>query len=176
VTKLGVVVLLVAALAGCAPLTGTTTTSKVGQAQRRHEYPAPAVMQSVPAAAQAPTTAIEAFATTYINWTATSVTARLRTLASLSVGQARAAMTLAAAETARDYELRRGGVANSGSVEAVAPLPGHANQYIVVTREHTTATGTDAYQGLRPAWHVTLATVTRIPGAGWALSSWQPEN
>ena len=76
-------------------------------------------------------------------------------LASASIGQARSAMQLAAAQTAGDYELRRGGIANSGTVEAVAPLPASRNQYVVVTRESTTATADAAYQGLRPAWHVT---------------------
>ncbi len=57
-----------------------------------------------------------------------------------------------------DYELKRGGIANSGTVEAVAPLPGRRDQYVVVTRELTTATATRAYQGLRPAWHVALAS------------------
>ena len=61
----------------------------------------------------------------------------------------------------QDYELQRGGIANSGTVEAVAPLPGRRDQYVVVTRERTTATDTTAYQGLRPAWHVALATVVR---------------
>ncbi len=46
----------------------------------------------------------------------------------------------------------------------------------MVTRELTTATGTDAYRGLRPAWHVALATVVAVNRAGWALSGWQPEN
>ena len=36
-------------------------------------------------------------------------------------------MQLAAAQTANDYELRRGGIANGGSVEAVAPLAGAGN-------------------------------------------------
>jgi hypothetical protein len=119
---------------------------------------------------------VRAFATAYINWTAPNLTRRLRALAALSVGQARAAMTLAAAQTARDYELRRGGVANSGTVEAVAPIRGRANQFAVVTRELTTASASDAYRGLKPAWHVALATVTPAPDGGWTLSGWQPEN
>jgi hypothetical protein len=85
-------------------------------------------------------------------------------------------MTLAAAETADDYELRRGGIANNGAVEAVSPLSGQRDQYVVVTRESTTATNTTAYQGLSPAWHVALATVQQLPGGGWVLSGWQPEN
>ena len=105
-----------------------------------------------------------------------AVSADMRSLAAHSVGQARAAMTMAAAETADDYELRGGGIANSGAVEAVAPLPGQRDQYVVVTRESTTASNTTAYQGLHPAWHVALATVQQVPGGRWVLSDWQPEN
>ena len=170
--------------AGCAPLMGgtpgSTTPSGVAHARSSHEYPAQAApaRQAVPARedVRAPVEAVRAFATAYINWTAATVTAQLQALAALSVGQARAAMTLAASETARDYELRRGGVANSGTVEAVAPLSGRPDQYVVVTRELTSASATDAYRGLGPAWHVALATVTRIGATGWALSGWQPEN
>ncbi len=114
--------------------------------------------------------------TAYINWNARTVAGTMRILAADSIGQARAAMTLAAAETADDYELRRGGIANSGVVEAVAPLSGHPDQYVVVTRESTTATNTTAYQGLRPAWHVALATAQELPGGRWVLSDWQPES
>ena len=191
-------------LAGCSPLSGAGTTptghgssnapgsasvsprpaaiapgstaAKVAQAQRTHEYPGPSAGQSVPGGALAPAQAVRAFAQVYINWTAATVTDRLRVLAALSVGQARSAMSMAAAQAAGDYELRRGGVANSGTVEAVAPVRGAADQFAVVTRELTTAANTNAYQGLRPAWHVALATVTHISGAGWVLSSWQPEN
>jgi hypothetical protein len=83
---------------------------------------------------------------------------------------------LAAAETAGDYELQRDGIANSGQVEAVAPLRGHPNQYVVVTRELTSATATDAYQGLAPAWHVTVATVREQSPGVWVVSGWQPES
>jgi hypothetical protein len=120
--------------------------------------------------------AIRRFAAAYINWDAETVSARLSTLARGSIGQARAAMELAAAQTAGDYELKRGGIANHGTVEAVAPLPGRREQYVVVTLESTSATNTTAYQGLRPAWHVALATVAELPGRRWVLSSWQPEN
>jgi hypothetical protein len=118
--------------------------------------------------------ALRAFASAYINWTADTVASDMRALAGRSVGQARSALELAAAQTASDYELHRGGIANSGTVEAVAPLPGGHDQYVVVTRESTTATNTDAYDGLHPAWHVSLATVARV-GDGWAVSGWQPQ-
>jgi hypothetical protein len=118
--------------------------------------------------------AVRRFAGAYINWTADSVAADMRSLAAQSVGQARSAMELAAAQTAVDYQLQQAGISNSGAVEAVAPLSSATNQYVVVTRESTAATNTTAYQGLRPAWHVTIATVSRLAN-GWVVSGWQPE-
>jgi hypothetical protein len=47
---------------------------------------------------------------------------------------------------------------------------------VVVTLESTTATNTTAYEGLRPSWHVALATVTEQRPGQWVLSAWQPEN
>ena len=152
-------------------------TAAVAQAQTTHELPTPAPPQTVDGpAASSPEQAVRRFANAYINWTAESVERDMRTLAAASTGQARSAMQLAAAQTAGDYELKRGGIANSGSVEAVAPLAGARDRYVVVTRETTTATAGGSYQGLRPAWHVALATVVDLPGEGWALSSWQPES
>jgi hypothetical protein len=120
--------------------------------------------------------AIRNFAAAYINWNAQTVSGDMTTLAARSVGQARSALQLAAAQTAGDYELKRGGVANHGTVEVVAPLPSGHEQYVVVTRETTTATNTNLYQGLRPAWHVAIATVREIRQGVWALSSWRPES
>jgi hypothetical protein len=119
---------------------------------------------------------VRTFATAYINWTARSVKRVLLALAARSVGQARSAMELAAAQTGSDYELHRGGIGNSGTVEAVARLAGAAGRYVVVTREATTATNTSAYAGLRPAWHVTVATVRQLSSGDWVLSGWQPES
>jgi hypothetical protein len=99
----------------------------------------------------------------------------MRALEAISVGQARAEVALAASQAAQDYELSRGGVANSGVVEAIAPVLDHRDQFAVVTRERTTATNNSAYQGLPPAWHLTLATVAQVRG-GWVVSVWQPEN
>jgi hypothetical protein len=123
-----------------------------------------------------PERAVRRFADAYINWTADTVARDMSRLAAASIGQARSALQLAAAQTAGDYELKRGGIANRGTVEAVAPLPASSDQYVVVTREQTTATAAAAYQGLRPAWHVTIATVAVRGGGGWVLSGWQPES
>jgi hypothetical protein len=171
------------AVSGCAAFsspsatTTTTQTSKLAQAQATHEYPSPPPPPETAASAQAlAVQAIISFATAYINWTAQSVADDMRTLAARSVGQARSAMALAAAQTANDYELQQGGIANSGMVEAVAPLRGRRDEYVVVTRETTTATNTNAYQGLRPAWHVAIATVVELQPGQWVVSGWQPES
>jgi hypothetical protein len=160
-----------------APTAATSTVpAQVAAANRTHEIPTPAGRQTVIGGWRTPVQAVEVFATTYINWTAATVSARLRALAEVSVGQARSAVSLAAAETAGDAELRRGGIANSGVVEAIGPVAGHAGEYAVVTRELTTASDSEAYRGLQPQWHVSVATVTRVQHGLWVLSGWQPEN
>jgi hypothetical protein len=116
------------------------------------------------------------FARTYVNWTAATVSARMAALARASVGQARSAMQLAAVQTRTDTQLRQGGIANSGVVEAVSRLPDQRDAYVIVTRESTTATNTSAYEGLAPAWHVTVASVVELAPGRWVLSGWQPES
>lgn len=151
----------------------------VARAQSTHELtpPRPPPRQAVAGSGTAsPEQAVRRFASAYINWTAESISRDMSRLASASIGQARSALQLAAAQTAADYELKRGGIANRGTVEAVTPLPASLNQYIVVTRESTTATSDSAYEGLTPAWHVAIATVARVPAGGWVLSGWQPES
>jgi hypothetical protein len=162
---------------GAAHHKAAANRSKLARAEATHEYPSPPPPHET--ATDATTTAaqaVRAFANAYINWTAQTVAGDMASLATHSVGQARSAMTLAAAQTADDYELQRGGIANHGTVEAVARSPRKPDQYVVVTLESTTATNTTAYQGLRPAWHVALATVTELQPGQWVLSGWQPEN
>jgi hypothetical protein len=85
-------------------------------------------------------------------------------------------MALAAADAAQDYELRRGGIANSGTVEAIAPMIGRPDRYVVVTRERTSAANLAAYRALAPSWHVSIATVSEVAAGAWVLSGWQPES
>lgn len=153
-----------------------TAAAKLAQAEQTHEYPTPGGAQTVQGAAASPLEALQAFAAAYVNWTADTVAATMRALAASSVGQARSAMALAAGQTAQDYELKRGGIANAGTVEAIAPVVGRSDEYAVVTRERTTAAATTAYTGLRPAWHLTLATVTELARGRWVVSDWQPAN
>ena len=153
--------LLCAALGGCGIASTPATT------------PTP---RSVPPASAGPIETLRAFATAYINWSATTISEQMRALATQSMGQARAAVELAAAQSANDYELQRGGISNHGKVEAIARLSDHRNEYVVVTRETTSSTNTAAYQGLRPAWHLALATVTQLGSGRWVVSRWQPES
>ena len=174
----------IAALAGACLIASACGAShpsrlrrKLARAQATHEYPAPKPhAESVSGSSPSAIAAVRAFARAYINWNADSVSADMRALAARSVGQARSALELAAAQTAGDYELQRGGIANSGTVEAVVPYAGHRDRYLVVTLESTTATNTTAYQGLRPAWHVAIATVSEVGTGRWAVSGWQPES
>jgi hypothetical protein len=171
---------LAAGLSGCGALAGPSPTSPptsaVAEAQARHEYPSPPSRQGASGGWSSPVAAVRAFARTYTNWNAQTVVRQMRGLAARSVGQARAAVQLAAAETSSDYELRQGGIANHGTVEAVAALGGGQGRYVVVTRESTTATATAAYQGLEPAWHVTIATVVRERHGQWVVSGWEPQS
>lgn len=159
----------------------TTSTVPAAQAaaqaaaQRTHEVPTPAPRQTVAGGWRTPAEAVQEFATYYVNWNYRTIALHLRALSEVSVGQARSMLSTAADQVGRDYELRRGQVGNRGVVEAIAPVRGRGDQYAVVTRERTTATNTDAYQGLAPAWHVALATVIRVRGL-WVLSAWQPES
>ncbi len=169
--------------AGCAPLTvsvpsGTATSATPATASPgRNERPTPAAPETVTGrGARTPVASVRAFAAAYINWSAATVSGDMRALAGQSVGQARSAVQLAAARTAQDYELQQGGVANQGTIAAIAPRAGYADQYVVVTVEQTTATATTAYAGLAPAWHVALATVTQTTRGRWVVSGWQPEN
>lgn len=154
-----------------------TEASEVMRAQKTHEYPSPAPPpERAKGGSPSAAAAVTAFAAAYINWNARTVSTDLRALAARSVGQARSAMQLAAAQAASDYELRRGGIANQGTVEAVAPLRGSPDQFVVVTRELTSATATSAYQGLQPAWHIAVATVTQLQSGEWVVTEWQPES
>jgi hypothetical protein len=170
------VVVLGLCLAACSAVASRNRPSAIARAQTTHEYPTRAPPQRAAGGAASASAAVAAFATAYINWNAATVVGDMRRLAARSIGQARAAMQLAAAQTASDYELRHGGIANQGTVEAVAPLRGASDRYLVVTRELTTASATTAYQGLQPAWHVALATVSRGSAGRWVVSGWQPES
>ena len=107
----------------------------------------------------------------YVNWTAGTLAANERQLASLSTGQARAQ---AMAEGAHPSPtVGRYAVSNTGSVVAIAEGQGtERGRWAVVTVEQTNGDG--PYQGLPATSHVTWATVARVAGGGWAVSGWYP--
>jgi len=121
-----------------------------------------------------PQAALERYANLYINWQGSTVAARQRQLASISLGQARAQALQAAASAARDPLLTRSQVANHGQLIALTPGAGVATgDWVLVSSEHTTGQGD--YAGLPPTLHVTYAHVTHTP-SGWVISQWTPQN
>ena len=162
---------------------GSPSATAIAAARRTHELPTPTGAVHVTGGWRTASGAVRAFASVYINWTAATVGTRLRALARASTGQARAEMTTEAQEVGRDRELHAGEIANSGVVEAVAALAPQGGaraedprDYTVVTREQTSAARDDAYRGLVAAWHVSVATVTRLSDGLWVVSGWQPES
>ena len=173
------VTLAAGALAGCGlsdpyaakqpvtpPSTSTTATSTVS-----NEEPAPERGGTIPARSarrrarrRRRRTAHAAggtqrYARLYVNWTADTVAAVQRELASLSSGQARAQALQAAASYARDQTLLQSGVANSGRLVAISPSLTTSGQWVLVTSEQTTGKGD--YSGLPATLHVIYAQSTR---------------
>ncbi len=125
------------------------------------------------AADSTPQAALERYASLWCNWTASTVLARQRELASISLGQARAQALAAAASLAADSTLANSQVANSGQVIAIAPTLTDADEWVVVTRERTTGQGD--YQGLPATLHVTYAQLTHTP-TGFVVTVWAPQS
>src|SRR5579875_892639 len=67
-----------------------------------NELPSPPPPRQTAPGAASPVAAVTAFARAYVNWSYRDVAARMAMLSRASIGQARSAMTLAAAETGRD--------------------------------------------------------------------------
>jgi hypothetical protein len=122
---------------------------------------------------QTPATALASFAVRYVNWTYRTLSADQRTLAAMSVGPARQAERQAAARSLVDTTIARGHIYNSGHLVSVAPELSGGRTWVIVTREQTG--GESEYEGLRAAYHVTLAQVARVPG-GYAVSQWLPQS
>jgi hypothetical protein len=120
-----------------------------------------------------PQQALNAFAVLYVNWSFRTLTAEQRTLAQMSVGAARLAEAQAAAASPSDRTIREGHIHNSGQVVSIAPDTTRAGAWVIVTREQTG--GASQYQGLPPAYHVTLARLAHLPG-GYAVSQWLPQS
>ena len=153
----------------------SSTASTPAQANPgEREGSTPPQRQAAPLApAPSPQSAVERFADGYINWSYQTLAADEQHLAASAVGEARASELQARQQTERDSALARGRVFNTGTVVTVAPVKGAGgNVWACVTSEQTGGQG--EYTALAAAYHVTLATVTRVPG-GWAVRSWRPE-
>ena len=170
---------VVLALTGCGihdPYATVQRTSSAASNQKASvpddDGPSPPDTTAAPgAAAPSPQAALARYAGMYVNWTAGTLTADQRALASLSTGQARAQ---ALAEGMHPSPtVARYAVSNSGSVVAIAEGRGNERgRWAVVTVEQTNGYG--PYQGLPATSHVAWATVARVAGGGWVVSGWYP--
>jgi len=168
---------LALALAGCGITDPYTTTQRTSSTTSNHKAsvpeddgPSPRDRTATGAAAPSPQAALARFAALYVNWSAATLPADERQLASLSTEQARAQ---ALAELNRPAPaIARYDVSNAGSVVAIAEGRGtRRGRWAVVTDEQTNGYG--PYEGLPATSHVSWATVAR--GAqGWVVSGWYP--
>lgn len=113
------------------------------------------------------------FATSYVNWSYSSLATTQRALAASAVGAARGAEQQAAASTHADPTISAGRIRNSGRVVSVAAERGQPGTWVIVTREQTSGSG--SYEGLPASYHVTLAKLARVSG-GYAVSEWLPQS
>jgi len=120
-----------------------------------------------------PESALERYARLYVNWSAPTVAADQRELATISLDQARAQALQAATSYAHDQTLQHSGVANSGHAVAITSSITTPGEWVIVTSEQTTGKGD--YAALPPTLHVTYAQVTRA-SSGWVVSEWAPQN
>lgn len=171
-------------LAGCLsihdPTTNPTTTTPTTVVS--DPTPAPERGGRIPAAANAqqtrlapgaassePVAALERYAKLWSNWTAGTVAADQRRLASISLGQARAQALQATATLARDSTLTRSDVANTGQVIAITPALHAPGVWVVAISERTTGAG--QYAGLPATVHVNYAQLTHTHH-GYVVERW----
>ncbi len=166
-----------AVLTGCSnpdisgPSTARVLTGSPGEPPAP---PAPSGSSQAPSGVHpTPQKALAEFARAYVNWDYRTLASDQRTLAAVSVGAARLSERQAAAQTGRDTTLARARVWNHGTVLMVAPDAAARGVWVIVTRERTG--GSSEYVGLPAGYHVTLATVEKVPG-GWAVSRWEPQS
>jgi len=167
------------ALAGCTNPDAASAPSAPPSAspQSPGEPPAPAPPSpsaQAPAHVQpTPGRALGAFAALYVNWSSRTLAANQRTLASISIGAARASERQAAVASEADATLARARISNRGQLVSIARDLAEPGRWLVVTHEQTEGQG--EYEGLRPSYHVTLARLALVRG-GFAVSEWLPQS
>lgn len=123
-----------------------------------------------PEAGETPQATLALAARLYGNWTSATAASRLARLARLSIGQARAELSQAAAQAQVDRQQR--GARSRATVQAIDTQgKGARQQGLVVSKESVRAPGLPT-QGWR--YRVTLATLDRRP-QGWVLARWEPQ-
>ena len=123
-----------------------------------------------PRAGQTPEATLERAALLYGNWTSASVASRLRQMAALTIGQAHAELSQAAAQALTDRQ--QSGVHSSATVEATSVQDaGQRRVALVVTRERITAPDLP-HAGWR--YQVTTAALERRAD-GWVIFRWTPQ-
>jgi hypothetical protein len=123
-----------------------------------------------PEARESPRATLALAARLYGNWTSANADRQLRRVAALSVGQARAELRQAAAQSSVDNQQR--GARSRASVEAISVRgQGSRRRGLVITREHIVAAGLPS-EGWR--YRVTVAALERRANR-WVLSRWAPQ-
>lgn len=117
--------------------------------------------------------ALAAFAERYTNWSYQTLASAQRTLAAISVGDARLAEQQAGASSRGDETIRQGHIHNSGQVVSISRDLARRGLWSVVTLEQTR--GNSSYEGLPASYHVTLARLASLRG-GYAVSEWLPQS
>lgn len=123
-----------------------------------------------PEAGETPQATLALAARLYGNWTSTTASRQLTRIAALAVGQARAELRQAAAQSTIDHQQRA--ARSRATVEAINVRGrGRRRQGLVVTRERVR--GPDLpFEGWR--YRVTLAAIERRANS-WVVSRWMPQ-
>ena len=185
-----VLILAALLLAGCAPAdpysddtarpsTGAPPTGQAGPRSPAPEFGelpgrAPRALLDeethFPRAGKTPEATLRSAALLFGNWTSATAPARLRRIAALSVDQAHAELSQAAAQALNDGQ--QGGARSRATVEAARVRgTGERRVALVVTRERVAAPDLPS-AGWR--YRVTTATLERRPD-GWVISRWAPQ-
>jgi hypothetical protein len=121
-------------------------------------------------AGQTPEATLERAALLYGNWTSASAAARLRQMAALTVGQAHAELSQAAAQAQVDRQ--QSGARSRATVAAISVGGrGQRRTALVVARERVEAPDLP-FSGWR--YRVSTAVLERR-SAGWVISRWAPQ-
>ena len=123
-----------------------------------------------PEAGQRPQQTLALGARLYGNWTSANAAERFRAIAALSVGQARAELRQAAAQSATDPQQQ--GLRSQASIEAIKiDGAGRERRALIATRQKVVGPGLPA-----AGWRYQVTTVRLQQRAGkWVIARWTPQ-